>query len=432
MIVNPSLHKNRINIIQNKLKQNELLVLFAASHKVKNRDVEYKFRQDSDYYYLTGIKENDGIFLLKNDLSVHFSLPKDKEKEIWTGKRMGKDLIKSLLDLNESYDLSDWESKKSEFFTNIDTLYYFFGKNAERDREILSLCDLLQKKLREGKFGPSRIELPEFLHEERMIKSPEELEIIKEAVRISVIGHKKAMAKAKPGMFEYELEAILEKEYLKNGAFGGGYGHIVASGINATVLHYTENNKQIQKNELILIDSGAEKDYYTADITRTFPSGKKFSDEQKEIYELVLASQLHAISLTTEGTPFLDIHTATVKFLSQGLKDLNLLSGSIDEILEKETFKKFYMHRTGHWLGMDVHDVGRYYKNGTSRPLQSGQITTVEPGLYFDPNDYSIPEKYRGIGIRIEDDVLVNGNTPIILTEAVPKTIEEIENLRKS
>jgi Xaa-Pro aminopeptidase len=432
MIVDPSLHRNRINIIQNKLKPNELLILFAANHKIKNRDVEYKFRQDSDYYYLTGIKENDGIFLLKNDLSVHFSLPKDKDKEIWTGKRMGKDLIKSLLDLNESYDLSEWEQKKSELFTNVDTLYYFFGKNAERDRDILSLCDLLQKKLREGKFGPSRIELPEFLHEERMIKSPEELEIIKEAVRISVIGHKKAMAKAKAGMFEYELEAILEKEYLKNGAFGGGYGHIVASGINSTVLHYTENSKQIQKNELILIDSGAEKDYYTADITRTFPSGKKFSDEQKEIYELVLASQQNAISLTTEGMPFLEIHTATVKFLSQGLKELNLLVGSMDEILEKETYKKFYMHRTGHYLGMDVHDVGRYYKNGQSRQLQSGQVTTVEPGLYFDPNDYSIPEKYRGIGIRIEDDVLVNGNSPIVLTDGVPKTIEEIENLRKS
>jgi Xaa-Pro aminopeptidase len=431
MIIGASLHKKRINIIQNKLKEHEILVIFAASHKIKNRDVEYKFRQDSDYYYLTGITESDGILVLKKDLSIHFSLPKDKEKEIWTGKRLGKDNAKALLDLNETYDLAEWETKKYELLTNIDTLFYFFGKNSERDRELLSVCDTLHKKLREGKFGPSRIEIPDFLHEERRIKSPEEIEIIKEAVRISVAGHIKAISKTKSGMYEYELEAILEKEYLKNGAFGGGYGHIVASGPNATVLHYTENNRIIQKNELILIDSGAEKDYYTADITRTYPSSKKFSDSQKEIYALVLEAQKKAIAMTTEGTPFQEIHFSTVKFLSMGLKELNLLEGSLEEILEKETYKKFYMHRTGHYLGMDVHDVGRYFKYGNSRPLENGQVTTVEPGLYFDPLDFSIPEKYRGIGIRIEDDVLVNGKNPIVLTEGAPKEIEELENLRK-
>jgi Xaa-Pro aminopeptidase len=431
MITNASLHKKRINIIQNKLKDNELLLIFAASHRYKNRDVEYKFRQDSDYYYLTGITESDGILILKKDISIHFSLPKDKEKEIWTGRRLGKDTIKSLLDLNESYDLSEWDTKKHELLTNIETLFYFFGKNQERDREILGVCDTLHKKLREGKFGPSRIELPEFLHEERRIKSPEEIEFLKEAVRISVAGHIKAITKTKAGMFEYELEAILEREYLKNGAFGGGYGHIVASGPNATVLHYTENNRVIQKNELILIDSGAEKDYYTADITRTYPSGKKFTEPQREIYELVLLSQKNAISLSQEGTPFQDIHLATVKFLSMGLKELKLLEGSIDEIIEKETFKKYYMHRTGHFLGMDVHDVGKYFRNGISRPLENGQVTTVEPGLYFDPTDFTIPEKYRGIGIRIEDDVVVNGKNPIVLTELAPKEIEDLENLRK-
>jgi Xaa-Pro aminopeptidase len=432
MILQPSLHKKRINTIQNKLKDNQLFIIFASHHKIKNKDVEYKFRQDSDYYYLTGIRETDGILLIKKDYSAHFALPKDKEREIWTGHRMGKELIQSLLDLNESFDLTEWDSKKYEIFTNIETLLYFFGKDSNRDLEVIAICDHLHKKLREGKFGPSKIELPEFLHEERMIKSPEEIELIQEAIRITVIGHTKAISKAKAGMFEYELEAILEREYLRHGGFGGGYGHIVASGSNATVLHYTENTRQIQKNELILIDSGAEKNYYTADITRTFPSGKKFSEPQKEIYELVLASQLNAISLCTAGTPFLEIHTSTVMFLSQGLKDLHLFSESLEEIIEKELYKKFYMHRTGHYLGMDVHDVGRYYLQGKSRPLESGQITTVEPGLYFDPSDNSIPEKYRGIGIRIEDDVLINGNTPIILTRGVPKTIEDLENLRKS
>lgn len=431
MIKAPEIHKKRINTIKSLLKDKEMLLVFAASHKYKNRDVEYKFRQDSDYYYLTGITESDGILLIKRDSVVHFSLPKDKEKEIWTGKRMGKELIHFSLGLSESFELSEWNEKKLDLFTNIDTVFYLFGKNADRDREILSICDTLNKKAREGKYGPGRIELPEFLHELRLRKTPEEIEYIKESVSITKKGHLKIMQKARSGMYEYELESILDREYLRNGAFGGGYGHIVASGPNATVLHYTENSREIQKNELILVDSGAEKNYYTADVTRTFPSGKKFTDAQKEIYSLVLASQLNAISITREGVPFQHVHNETVKFLASGLRDLQLLQGSMDEILETESYKKFYMHRTGHFLGMDVHDVGRYYINGNSRALENGMITTVEPGLYFDPEDGTIPEKYRGIGIRIEDDVLVNGNSPIVLTEDIPKTLDDIESLRK-
>lgn len=431
MIKNPDLYKNRIRKIQNILKDNELLLVFAATHRYKNRDVEYKFRQDSDYYYLTGITESDGILSIKKDSTAHFALPKDKDKEIWTGRRLGKEQILYSLGLTESFELKEWDEKKFELLSNMDTLYYFFGKNPDRDREILSVCEQLTKKAREGKYGPFRIEIPDFLHELRLRKSPEEINFLKESVRITTKGHLRAMEKAKSGMFEYELEAILEREYLKQGAFGGGYGHIVASGPNATVLHYTENNREIQKNELILIDSGAEKDYYTADITRTFPSGKKYTDAQKEIYKLVLSAQLNAISMTTEGTPFQNIHDATVKFLASGLRDLQLLQGSLEEIIESGSYKKFYMHRTGHFLGMDVHDVGRYFLQGKSRILENGMVTTVEPGLYFDPEDTTIPEKFRGIGIRIEDDVLVDGKNPIILTAEVPKTIEDIEALRK-
>lgn len=431
MIKDPEIHKNRINKVRSILKDKELLLVFAATHRYKNRDVEYKFRQDSDYFYLTGITESDGILVIKKDSVLHFSLPKDKEKEIWTGKRLGKELIHYALSLNESFDLSEWNDKKLDIFTNIDTVYYQFGKHPDRDREILGICDTLNKKAREGKYGPARVELPEFLHEMRLRKTEDELGFLKEAVAMSLKGHYKIMQKARPGMYEYELEAILEREYLKHGAFGGGYGHIVASGSNATVLHYTENSRVIQKNELILVDSGAEKNYYTADITRTFPSGKKFTDAQREIYNLVLGAQLHAISLTTEGTEFQHIHNETVKFLANGLRELQLLQGSLEEILETESYKKFYMHRTGHFLGMDVHDVGRYYLNGMSRLLENGMVTTVEPGLYFDPDDTTIPEKFRGIGIRIEDDVLVNGKYPIVLTEDVPKSPEAIEALRK-
>jgi Xaa-Pro aminopeptidase len=425
------IYNERIKLIQKILKVNEVLVLFAAENKIRNRDVEYKFRQDSDYYYLTGIEEPEGILVIKNNSVIHFCLPKDKEKEIWTGIRLGKDKIKEILNLKYSYNLNDWNKKKESILTNIHTLFYFFGKVESRDREILNLCSALNNKLRDGKFGPLRIEIPEFLHELRMTKDRTELEIIKEAVSITANGHIALMKKTRTGMYEYELESILESEYLKAGSWGGGYGHIVATGKNATILHYTTNNSMIKDGDLILVDSGAEINYYTADVTRVYPANKKFTETQKDIYELVLDSQINAISLTIEGTKFKTIHEATVRILIQGLKDLKLLKGSIDSIIENQTYKKFYMHKTGHWLGMDVHDVGRYYIDGESRALRNGQITTVEPGLYFDPSDSKIPAHFRGIGIRIEDDILVNGNNPINLTESIPKSIKEIEYLRK-
>lgn len=422
---------NRIQKIQSILKEKEALLVFASSHKIRNRDVEYKFRQDSNYYYLTGISEADGILFLTKDLRIHFCLPKNKEEEIWTGIRLGKERWKEILNLNESYELSEWNSKKSELLTNIHTLYYFFGENLERDKEILQLCAYLNKRLRDGKFGPHRIELPYFLHEMRMKKTEFEIQKIKEAVEITKEGHIAIMKAAQAGMFEYELEAILESNYLKHGAWGGGYGHIVASGRNATILHYTNNNSRLKEGDLVLVDSGAEKDYYTADVTRVFPVASQFSSAQRTVYEIVLSAQKKAIQMVRKGNKFWDIHKETIKNLVIPLKDMGFFEESLDEILEKELYKKFYMHKTGHWLGMDVHDVGKYYENSESRILENGMVLTIEPGLYFDPDDEAIPSEFRGIGIRIEDDILVNEDTPINLTSSIPKEIEEIENLRK-
>lgn len=426
-----SIHKARIHLFQNKLREGETLLIFAASHRIRNRDVEYKFRQDSDYYYLTGLNEPDGILVLKKNYSAIFVLPKDKDKEIWTGIRIGKKKASEILGINEGFDLNEWGNKKEELLTNQNTLYYFFGKDRNRDIEIMALCDTLSKKLRDGKFGPARIEIPEFLHEMRMLKSLEEIEAIKESVEITRLGHIALMENARPGMHEYELEAILESIYLKHGAWGGGYGHIVAAGVNATILHYTFNNSELKKGQLVLVDSGAEKNNYTADVTRVFPVDQTFSPAAKDIYELVLAAQKKAISLTIMGNKFLDIHMETVRVLSEGLKHFKILKGSISQIIEKELYKKYYMHKTGHWLGMDVHDVGRYYLNGESRSLRNGQVTTVEPGLYFDPKDKTIPSHFRGIGIRIEDNILVNNDHPINLTISIPKEVSEIEELRK-
>lgn len=424
--------RNRMRITQSELKEAEVLILFAADFKMRNSDVEYKFRQNSDYFYHTGIEEADGILVLKKDWSAHFALPKDKEKEIWTGIRLGKDLIREKLNLNESFDLAEWDTKKEEILTNTATLFHFFGQNPDRDRELLTLCSALNRKLREGKFGPKRIEIPEFLHERRLIKTAEEIEIIQRAVQITKNGHEKIMKICRPGMNEYELEAVLEEEYLKGGAWGGGYGHIVAGGKNAAVLHYNTNREILRDSDVVLVDSGAEVNYYTADVTRVFPVGKKFSPAQSEIYSLVLEVQKKAILMTVEGNTVQGIHQETVRNLTEGLISLKLLSGSVAENIENANYKKFYMHRTGHWLGMDVHDAGSYYVGGNPRPLRNGMVTTVEPGLYFDPDDESIPSAYRGIGVRIEDNVLVNGKNPVNLSESIVKEISEIEALRNS
>lgn len=425
-----NIFRKRIRNVQNLLKESEVLLIFAAPQKIRNRDVEYKFRQDSDYYYLTGIEEEDGVLVLRRDFSSHFALPKDKEKEIWTGIRLGKEEIKRKLELDQSFDLGEWDSKISDILTNQFTLYHFFGKDPKRDSELLELISSLNRRLREGKFGPQRWEIPNFLHEMRMFKSPEEIEKLRESSRITALGHERLFRETKVGMYEFELESILESEYLKHGAWGGGYGHIVAAGKNATILHYTTNRAKIGDNELILVDSGAEKDYYTADVTRVFPSGKKFTPEQKIIYQLVLDVQKQAILDTKQGVEFNAVHEKTVKNLTSGLIDLGLLKGELSEIIEKGEYRRFYMHRTGHYLGMDVHDVGRYFENGKSKPMQNGLVVTVEPGLYFDPSDETIPAGFRGIGVRIEDDVLVNGDNPVILTSMIAKEVDEIESMR--
>ncbi|TGK39371.1 M24 family metallopeptidase [Leptospira gomenensis] len=425
--MNYEIHKRRIAEAQKRLQDGEVLFVFAASHTIRNRDVDYKFRQDSDYFYLTGLDEADGILILKNSYKAAFLLPKDKEKEIWTGIRVGKEKAKDLLGLDETFDLNDWESKLDFLLLNQHTLFHFFGRNPARDTKLIEWIYSLNQRAREGKFGPKRIETPEFLHRMRMFKSSEEIDALRESARITALGHERIIRESKPGMFEYELEAILESEYLKHGAWGGGYGHIVASGKNATVLHYTSNNCKLAEGDLVLVDSGAEKGYYTADVTRNFPAGKKFTSEQKAVYEIVLKAQKEAIENAREGTEFIAVHNGAVRTLCEGLIDLGLLQGSPDSVIEQGIFKKYYMHRTSHYLGMDVHDVGHYYQDGASKKLENGQVITIEPGLYFDPEDLSIPERFRGIGIRIEDDVLVQGNTPVNLTREIPKEIEDIE-----
>ncbi|MEM7182698.1 MAG: aminopeptidase P N-terminal domain-containing protein [Spirochaetota bacterium] len=430
-MLDDSVFQRRISSIQKKLGKGETLILFAANYKQRNRDVDYKFRQNSDFYYLTGTNEADAILLLQRNDSAIFVLPKNREEEIWTGYRIGPKLAKKKLALRAAYSLEEWDMQKEHYLTGQQTLYYFFGEDIQRDTKILTTCKDLSRQVRNGKTAPLRLEIPHFLHELRLRKSSVEIEELRESAKITALGHMALLQETKPGMYEYELEAILDREYLKAGAWGGGYGHIVAAGSNATVLHYTENQKKIRKGELLLVDSGAEKDYYTADVTRVFPSAEKFTNAQKDIYQIVLQAQKQAIKTVRVGNTFQSVHDAAVSVIVDGLRDLKLLKGSREKNIAKQEYRRYYMHKTGHWLGMDVHDVGLYYKDGKSRKLEQGMLTTVEPGLYFAADDKKVAKELRGIGIRIEDDILVGKKKPINLTVMIPKEVKEIEAIRE-
>ena len=428
---------NRISLIQKYLKEGETLLLFAEKAKKRNlcSDTDLKFRQDSHFFYVTGLDESDAILVLQKNNSYSFSLPKDKLAETWDGVRLGKDFYKKKLNLTESFELSDFPKQFIEIIKNQGKLYYFYGQDLERDKEVLSYISSLMEQRKYSRFQdylPYKMEIPCFLNEMRNIKTEAEITKIKEAVLITEKAFEKVIPCIKPNMYEYEVEALLYLEYRKSGAWGEAYPQIIAGGNNATVLHYTDNNCILEDGSLVLIDSGAEKDYYCADVTRTLPIGKKFSDEQKLIYEIVLNAEKKVIEECKQGVEYDYLHQLTARYLSEGLLELNLLEGSLEEVLEKKTYHKFFMHGTGHYLGIDVHDVGFYFdKNQKSFLLKENQILTIEPGLYFNKYDETIPEKFRGIGVRIEDDILIKKDTFVNLTQNIPKEIDDIYQINK-
>ena len=423
---------NRIKEVQNYLKEGETLLLFAEKSKKRNLncDTDLKFRQDSNYFYVTNITESDGIIVIQKKTAYSFVLPKDKIQEIWNGLRLGKDYYKEYLKITDAFDLGQFKDIFPNLLKNQHLLYYFYGQDIERDREILFyLSSLFQtrKYTNYENYLPYRIEIPCFLNELRNIKSKEEIEKIQESIHITNKGFEQVFQKKQAGMYEYELEAILDFEYRKNGAWGGAYPHIIASGKNTTTLHYTANNCKLNPKELILVDSGAEKDYYCADVTRTFPIDKRFSEEQRIIYETVLEVQKKVIQMCKTGVKYSALQDTTIQFFSEKLIDLNILQGSLEEVLEQKKYENFYMHGIGHYLGMDAHDTGFYFdRNKQSLLLKKNQVLTIEPGLYFNPNDRTIPEDFRGIGVRIEDDILIQDEKSINLTESIPKEIDDI------
>jgi len=410
----------------------------SAPVAVMHNDVEYAFRQDSDFFYLTGFNEPEAVAVLAPHHEEHrfilFVQPKEREKEVWTGYRTGVDAAKEKFGADEAYPIAELNEKLPKYLEKADRIYYHLGRDRIFNDTVLKHWQQLMAGYPKRGTGPMAIESTNpILHAMRQVKSPAELELMRQAVAISVEAHNHAREFTQPGRYEYEVQAELEHLFRRRGGMGPAYPSIVASGANSCVLHYIENNRQMQDKELLLIDAGCVYEYYNADITRTFPVGNRFTSEQKILYEIVLKAQLKAIAQVQPGNPYNLFHDTAVRVLVEGLMNLGLLAGDIEEIIKEEKYKPFYMHRTGHWLGLDVHDAGVYKHGENWQSLQPGHVVTVEPGLYIGPDveptegQPAIDDRWRGIGIRIEDDVLVTAEGNEVLTAGVPKSVEEME-----
>ena len=407
----------------------------AAPTSIRSQDVEYRYRQDNDLYYLTGFPEPESLCLLSpnhdKEQFILFVRPRDKEKETWTGKRFGVEGAQEHFGVDAAYTIDQLDKVLPEHLLTAEKIYYGLGRDERLNAKILDFVN--QGRLQRPRIGRGPVSLidpSDLLHEMRLFKTPEEIDLMRCAVKASAAAHYAALHETRPGMYEYEIEALLEYHFRRNGADGPAYPSIVASGANATILHYISNDQQMQDDDLLLIDAGSEYACYCSDVTRTFPVGRAFSAQQKEIYSLVLTAQKHAIAMIRPGVGFDDVHQRATEILIDGLRDLGLLSGSTEDILEKGDYRQFYMHRTSHWLGMDVHDVGKYRVGEESRTLNPGMVLTVEPGLYIAA-DADVQAAYQGIGVRIEDDVLVTADGHDVLTSAIPKELDDIEAARR-
>lgn len=409
------------------------VLMQSASIKLRNHDTEYPYRQESYFYYLTGIQQADvTLLLLKRDGKESFHLfceDRNPEKERWIGRQMSHVTAKAEYGATDVHDSHVLDEKLLELLSGLNTVYFFLD-DMTLQRKMSGMTRKLKVKARQGEMTPQAFqELSTVLAPMRLIKSHVELDLMQKAASISVEAHNRAMQFCKPGMYEFELEAELLKTFYARGSRYPAYTSIVAGGANACVLHYVDNKDILKSGDLVLIDAGAEYDYYASDITRTFPVNGQFSGPQRAIYEIVLNAQLAGIACIKPGIRFEAIQTAIVNEIVTGLISLKILKMSEQEAIETKAYQRYYMHKSGHWLGIDVHDVGPYHIEGQSIPLAVNQVLTVEPGLYFDPTDEEIPEVYRGIGIRIEDDVVVGEKSCTVLSEGVPKSITDIEKL---
>ena len=409
-------------------------ILPSAPIAIRSGDVEFIYRQDSDFYYLTGFAEPESVALLSpghpDGEFVMFVRPRDRERETWTGRRAGVEGAIIEYGADKAYVIDELEKILPRYLEKSDRVHYPLGLNDKMDERVLKLVRWAQTMRPRIGVGPSAIIDPrDIIHEARLKKEPAELDAMRRAMAISAEAHKRAMMKARGGIMEWQIEAEVDYTFRSNGAAGPSYPSIIASGPNAATLHYINNDREMRTGELLLIDAGAEYDFYAADITRTSPIGARFTPLQRSLYEVVLEAQRQAIEMIKPGTRFDEPHETALKVLVDGMRQLGILHGSAAEIIETGAYRRYYMHRTSHWLGMDVHDVGLYRVNGASRVLEPGMVLTVEPGLYIDHDDEDVPESFRGIGIRIEDDVLVTNDGYEVMTSETPKSIADVEAL---
>lgn len=427
-------YARRRKALMAQMEPNSIAILPAAPVYIRNRDVEHVYRQDSDFQYLTGFPEPEAVMALipgrEHGEYVLFCRERDPERELWDGLRAGQDGAISQFGADDAFPIGDIDDILPGLIEGRERVYYAIGSNQEFDHRLMEWVNHIRAKARQGAMPPNEfVALNHLLHDMRLYKSAAEVKVMKEAAEISARAHIRAMQASRAGLFEYHLEAELDYEFRKGGAKMPAYGSIVAAGRNACILHYRENDAALKDGDLVLIDAGCEIDCYASDITRTFPVSGKFSPEQKAIYELVLKANEEAFKFIAPGRHWNEAHEATVRVITVGLVDLGLLEGDVDELIASEAYKPFYMHRAGHWLGMDVHDVGDYKVGGQWRVLEVGMAMTVEPGIYIAPDNDKVAKKWRGIGVRIEDDVVVTKKGCEILTNGVPKTVAEIEAL---
>jgi Xaa-Pro aminopeptidase len=418
------------------LPDNSLVIIPNHEIQIKSNDVEHKYKSNPDFYYLTGIEEHNTICLLKKEKrSFVYSLiieGNSELKEIWVGKQLTIGRAKFFYKADDVYLIKDFESVLRNKFAGAEYVYFPFGVNKKLDVGIVEMISEFRKSVRAGIKVPKSISDPrDIIHRMRLVKDKYEISCMKKASQISKSAHILAMTSLNKGMYEYEIESLIESKFRSEGASGPAYPSIVGSGTNSTILHYIKNSKKIKKGDLVLIDAGCEYENYASDVTRTFPVDSKFSGVQKDLYEIVLESQLKAIHEVKPGKRFIDAYNKAVLILVNGLKELGLLKGNTEEIIKKKKYTKFFMHKLGHWLGLDVHDAGPYIdEKGNSIKLVSGMVVTVEPGIYISASLENIPAKFKGYGIRIEDDVLVTKTGNEVITSGIPKLVDEIEILR--
>jgi Xaa-Pro aminopeptidase len=403
-------------------------ILFATPEQHLGWDTTYRYRPDPDLFYLTGFGEPEAVAVLDADRReyVLFVRPRDRERETWEGRRAGVKGAVKVHGADEAWPVGELEKKLPDLLRGTSSLHYAFGIDEKRDLLVASILGRFRREARVPKRGPVVVnDLTDVIHEMRLRKEPEEIALMERAAAIAAAAHEEARALARPGRMEWEVEAAIAARFRSEGASGPSYETIVASGPNATTLHYVENDRRIEEGDLVLVDAGCEYRGYASDITRTFPASGRFAPEQEAVYRVVLAAQHAAIAKVRPGGRFQDVHDVAVEVLVDGLLELGLLSGKRKKVIEKDVFTRFYMHRTSHWLGMDVHDRGRYHDaKGEWRLLEPGMVLTVEPGLYVRPDEKKVPRAFLGIGVRIEDDVLVTEEGHRVLTAAAPKSVE--------